>query len=343
VLHGQKPDPYHVWLSEIMLQQTTVGAVGPYYQKFLKRWPVIEKLARARREEILRMWAGLGYYRRAHLLHECAKTIMREYGGTFPQTEQELHALPGFGVYTAAAVGAIAFDKRANVVDGNIERVIARLFAIRTPLPKAKTALRAAAEGLLPDVRYGDYAQALMDLGATICTPRKPKCDLCPWSKACRAHALGIEENLPRRVKAGAKPVRRAIAFFAVNEKGEVLVRRRPERGLLGGMTEIPSSEWCEGTVPALAGVIKEAPLRARWKLLPGSVRHVFSHFELELAIAVGRIRRAAAGKSMRWVPLRRLSSEALPSVMRKVAGYAIAEASFRTVFSSAAKQTKEN
>ncbi len=313
---GAVADPYHVWLSEIMLQQTTVGAVGPYFRKFLNRWPTIRHLARASRDNILRMWAGLGYYRRAHLLHECAKTIVRDHDGEFPQTEAELKALPGFGPYTAAAVASIAFGGRANVVDGNVERVIARIHAVRTPLPQAKTELRALAETLLPDDRFGDYAQALMDLGATICTPRKPKCGLCPWNKSCRAHDLGIEESLPRRTKAKAKPVRRAIAFFAVNGKGEVLLRRRPKEGLLGGMMEIPSSQWREGAMPDLAEVAKQSPVRARWQLLPGFVSHTFTHFEFEIAVAVGHVARPVGGY---WVALERLNDEALPSVMRKI------------------------
>jgi len=323
-LPGQKANPYFVWLSEIMLQQTTVGAVGPYFQKFIRRWPVIEKLAKARRDDVLRMWAGLGYYRRAHLLHECAKTIVRDHGGSFPQTEAELRGLPGFGPYTAAAVAAIAFDQRANVVDGNVERVMARLFAMRDPLPGVKPRLRTAAAGLLPTARYGDYAQALMDLGATICTPRNPKCDLCPLYKNCRARALGIADQLPRRVKAKAKPVRRAVAFFAVDDKGRVLVRRRDKGGLLGGMIEIPGSEWREGALPELSSVQKEAPLKTRWKLLPGHIRHVFSHFELELAVALGRVGQVAAGKNSKWVPPERLDAEALPSVMRKIVRHAI-------------------
>jgi A/G-specific adenine glycosylase len=317
---GATPDPYHVWLSEIMLQQTTVGAVGPYFRKFLNRWPTLRHLARAKRGDVLRMWAGLGYYRRAHLLHGCAKKILRDHEGAFPENENELRELPGFGPYTAAAVAAIAFDRRANVVDGNVERVIARLYAVRTPLPKAKTRLRELAADLVPDARFGDYAQALMDLGATICTPRKPKCALCPWNKACRAHALGLEKKLPRRIKALAKPVRRAIAFFALNDKGEVLLRQRPKKGLLGGMMEIPSSAWREAAMPKLKAAAKEAPVPANWRLLPGFARHVFSHFAFEVAVAVARIARPAKGH---WVPLARLDREALPSVMRKIVRHA--------------------
>ena len=322
-LPGAVIDPYRVWLSEVMLQQTTVGAVGPYFHKFVTRWPSVQKLAKAPRGEVLKMWAGLGYYRRAHLLHDCAKLISRDYGGRFPETEDELRALPGFGPYTAAAVAAIAFDKRANVVDGNVERVVARLFAIRTPLPQAKSRLREAAATLLPEARYGDYAQALMDLGATICTPRNPKCGLCPLNKSCRAHVLGIEDKLPRRVKTKTKPVRRAIAFFLVNKKGDVLLRQRPRQGLLGGMMEIPGSAWREGNLPDLADVLDEAPVRIKWRLLPGTVRHVFSHFELEVRVAAGKIGRPATVKNGQWIPASRLDEEALPSVMRKIADHA--------------------
>ncbi len=320
-LHGMAPNPYHVWLSEIMLQQTTVAVVAPYFQKFIKRWPTIQHLAKAPLEQVMQMWAGLGYYRRAHLLHDCARKICADHGGQFPETESELLELPGFGPYTAAADGAIAFNLRTNVVDGNVERVMARIFAIRTALPRAKAKLRAMAATLLPSSRYGDYAQALMDLGATICTPRNPKCGLCPWNKACQARALGIEDKLPRRIKAQAKPVRRAVAFVLINKKNEILLRQRSKGGLLGGMMEVPSSAWREGEMPTLRQAQKEAPAKLKWKLLSGKVKHVFSHFELELGVAVGAATRATAGK---WVSLDDLDGEALPSVMRKIIRYAI-------------------
>ncbi len=240
------PDPYHVWLSEVMLQQTTVATVGPYYRKFLTRWPTIHKLAKASIEEVRQMWAGLGYYRRAQSLHECAKIISRDYDGQFPQTEAELLTLPGFGPYTAAAVASKAVDQRANFVDGNVDRVVARLFAIRMPLPQAKKEIREKAAELLPSRRFGDYAQALMDLGSIICTPRNPKCGSCPVAKSCQALALDITDQLPRRMKAKDKPVRRAIAFVLTNNKGDILLRQRPDKGLLGGMMEVPSSGWHE-------------------------------------------------------------------------------------------------
>ena len=327
-LPGVIPDPYRVWLSEIMLQQTTVAAVGPYFQKFLRRWPTIRHLAKASIDEVRQMWAGLGYYRRAQSLHECAVTICADYDGQFPESEAELLELPGFGPYTAAAVTTIAFGQRANVVDGNVERVMARIFAIETPLPKAKAEIREMAKGLLPSERHGDYAQALMDLGATICTPRNPKCGLCPWAKSCRARAMGLAEKLPRRTKAKAKPVRRAIAFVLTNSEGKILLRQRPKQGLLGGMMEVPSSPWAEGVwpegdEPASAHIRKHAPVAARWRLLPGKVKHVFSHFELELVVATAT-KPAARGISGVWVAPGQLKEQALPSIMLKIARHAL-------------------
>ncbi|MDX2027834.1 MAG: A/G-specific adenine glycosylase [Alphaproteobacteria bacterium] len=320
-LPGTVADPYHVWLSEIMLQQTTVAAVGPYYQKFLKRWPTLQHLAKARLNDVMQMWVGLGYYRRARSLHECARVICKKYGGQFPETEVELLKLPGFGPYTAAAVASIAFNRRANVVDGNVERVVARIFAIRQALPQAKAAIRAAAATLLPDERPGDYAQALMDLGATICTPRNPKCGLCPWMQNCQAYVLGIADKLPRRMKAKPKPIRRAVAFVLTNKKGEVFLRRRPKKGLLGGMMEVPSSAWRERPMPTLARARKEAPAALHWKLLPGHVKHVFSHFELQIAVAVGRTAKPVKGQ---WVSPTCLGKTALPSVMQKIVCHAL-------------------
>jgi len=320
-LAGVTQDPYRVWLSEIMLQQTTVAAVGPYFQKFIKRWPTIRHLAKAPVDQVLQMWAGLGYYRRAHLLHACAQRIAADYRGQFPESEAELLELPGFGPYTAAAVAAIAFGQRANVVDGNVERVMARLFALQTPLPKVKVEIRAVAATLLPEARYGDYAQALMDLGATICTPRRPKCGICPLNKDCRAHALGIEEKLPQKIRVEKKPVRRAMAFVLINKKNQVLLRQRSKQGLLGGMMEIPSSVWQEGKMPQLTEVQRQAPAKTKWQILPGKVKHIFSHFELELAVAVGIAPKAVPGK---WVGLSRLEDEALPSVMHKIVRHAV-------------------
>jgi A/G-specific adenine glycosylase len=320
-LAGQKTDPYRVWLSEIMLQQTTVAAVGPYFQKFIKRWPSLNHLAAASQDDILRMWAGLGYYRRARMLYQCALYVHDKYGGLFPDTEEALLELPGFGPYTAAAVAAIAFDRSANVVDGNVERIMARLFAIQDPLPKAKIKLRAAAATLVPQKRCGDYAQALMDLGATICTPRSPKCALCPWQKSCKAHAFGIEEQLPKRVRKKMRPVRRAIAFVIQNKKDEVLLRQRPANGLLASMMEVPSTPWTESEMPSLSQALKYAPFKAKWNLRPGLVFHVFSHFTLEVAVAVAVTNKTLEG---RWIASNRLDDEALPSVMKKIVHYGL-------------------
>lgn len=303
-----------------MLQQTTVATVGPYFQKFIKRWPCVRTLARARREDVLREWAGLGYYRRAHALHEAAKKVCSGFDGHFPSTEDELRTLPGCGPYTAAAIVAIAFDRRANVVDGNVERVMARLFAVQEPLPKAKPLLKDLAASLLPRGRCGDYAQALMDLGATICTPRGPKCALCPLVKVCKAYKADLADALPLRKPKDTKPVRRAIAFFITNGKGSVLIRRRPVKGLLGGMMEIPTSDWRISPMPLLSGVRCQAPVRASWTMLPGMIRHVFSHFTLELSVAVATSSTRGKGK---WVMPSQLDREALPSVMRKIVRHA--------------------
>lgn len=310
-------NPYYVWLSEIMLQQTTVAAVGPYFQKFIKRWPQLHDLANSSLSDIMKMWAGLGYYRRARLLHDCAKELVYQNQGEFPQSESELLKLPGIGPYTAAAITAIAFNRRANVVDGNVERVVARLFAVREPIPKAKKTLRVLASMLLPTSRYGDYAQALMDLGATVCTPRNPNCKACPWNKACQGHQQGIADLLPQRIKASIKPVRRAIAFVLSNKKGQVYLRQRPNHGLLGGMMEIPSSEWCEAAMPDMKYALDQAPCKAHWTLRPGSIKHIFTHFELEIAVATALSSKKP--KVGRWVSLDELKNEALPSLMHKI------------------------
>ena len=239
---GVQPDPYRVWLSEIMLQQTTVAAVKPYFDAFIARWPDVAALATAPREEVMKTWAGLGYYARARNLHACAEAVMRDHGGRFPETAAGLKALPGIGEYTAAAVAAIAFDEPVAVVDGNIERVIARLFAIDTPLPAAKKEIRARQQEMTPQARAGDYAQAMMDLGAAICTPKRPACALCPLVEACVAHARGEEETYPVKAEKAVRPTRHGLAFVAIRADGAVLLRRRPDKGLLGGMAEVPEA-----------------------------------------------------------------------------------------------------
>jgi A/G-specific adenine glycosylase len=332
-LPGVAANPYRVWLSEVMLQQTTVAAVVPYFQKFIQRWPTVRALAAAKLDDIMKMWAGLGYYRRAQSLYACAQRIVADYGGEFPNSYDELLTLPGFGPYTAAAVTSIAFDRRANVVDGNVERVMARIFAIREPMPEAKPKLRTAAATLLPASRHGDYAQALMDLGATICTPRNPKCMICPWNKSCRARALGIQDQLPVRAKPKAKPVRRAIGFVLMTKQNEILLRQRGKTGLLADMMEVPSSAWLEQPMPLLKQVQKQAPVAAKWKMLSGEVRHVFTHFELQMQIAIAVVPKSTRVKPpLRWVPVRDLYDEALPSVMRKLTDFALRSASIKTI-----------
>ena len=241
---GVTPDPYRVWLSEIMLQQTTVKTVGPYYERFLARWPTVGALARAPLDDVLRLWAGLGYYARARNLHACARVVVDEYAGRFPNQPTMLLKLPGVGSYTAAAIAAIAFGEPATPVDGNVNRVIARLFAVETPPPASKATIQRLADGLRPPDRPGDFAQALMDLGATICTPTRPTCAACPWSDVCAAHARGDQDSFPRKVQRANGRLRRGAAFFVRREDGAVLVRTRAARGLLGGMTELPTSDW---------------------------------------------------------------------------------------------------
>ncbi len=318
---GERADPYRVWLSEIMLQQTTVATVAGYFAAFTARWPDLAALAAASLDEVLHAWQGLGYYARARNLHACARAVMARHGGRFPEDEAELRALPGIGDYTAAAVAAIAFDRRATPVDGNVERVMARLFAHAEPLPEAKPALRRLAATLTPASRAGDYAQAVMDLGATLCTPRKPKCILCPWREPCRARAEGIAEALPARRARSPKPLRRGVAFWAVRADGAVLLRKRPEKGLLGGMMEVPSTLWREAEWTEMEARAA-APVKARWRLLPGVVRHTFTHFHLELRVLAVTVRDGFSAGGQ-WVHLDDLPRQALPTLMKKVVAHA--------------------
>lgn len=319
---GVAADPYSVWLSEVMLQQTTVAAAGPYFRSFIARWPAVQDLASADLDEVLHAWQGLGYYARARNLHRCARVVSGEFGGRFPDTEEGLRSLPGVGAYTAAAIAAIAFGRCAVVVDGNVERVMARLFAVEGPLPEAKRALHELAARLTPDERPGDYAQAVMDLGATICTPRAPKCMLCPWSDDCAGRA--VAETLPRRAPRAERPTRRGVAFWITRTDGAVLLRRRPEKGLLGGMIEVPSTAWREGDLPSPVAARKESPLPAlNWRLLPGTVQHTFTHFHLEIAVLAGRVGRAAAPDAI-WSHPGDLGGQALPTVMKKIARHAL-------------------
>jgi A/G-specific adenine glycosylase len=326
---GSTSDPYRVWLSEIMLQQTTVKAVAPRYAAFLRRWPSVKALARAELGEVLAAWAGLGYYARARNLHACAREVVRVHGGRFPATEAELRTLPGIGAYTAAAIAAIAFDARATPVDGNVERVVARLFAVTTPLPSAKPEIKALAESLTPETRAGDFAQALMDLGAVICSPRRPDCRSCPLQSCCRALAAGLAAALPYREAKEARPTRRGTAFVAMRADGAVLLRTRPLKGLLGGMLEVPSSPWREGGAPE-AVADDHAPVATAWRVVPGLVEHTFTHFHLQLEVRRAEVgsdvalTAAALPECCRWVKPRDFGAAALPSVMRKVLAHAL-------------------
>jgi A/G-specific adenine glycosylase len=328
---GRKPDAYRVWLSEIMLQQTTVKAVIPYYEAFLARWPTVEALAAAKLDDVLAAWAGLGYYSRARNLHKCSQIVAGQCAGSFPQSEEELRELPGIGPYTAAAIAAIAFGARATPVDGNIERVVARLFAVRTPRPAAKEEIRRLARTLTPSRRAGDFAQAVMDLGASVCTPKRPSCLMCPLHSDCAAHALGLEAALPARAAKAERPVRLGLAFLALREDGHVLLRRRPEAGLLGGMLEVPSAEWGE-TLPPVNEALRAAPVRADWWAVPGVVAHTFTHFRLESLVyraivpADATLTFWADPGRCRWVAHRDLDRAAVPSVMRKIIAHGLRE-----------------
>ena len=313
------PEPYRVWLSEVMLQQTTVPAVKPYFETFLSRWPSVHDLAATPVEQVMEAWAGLGYYARARNLHKCAKAVSEQHGGIFPASEAGLLALPGIGPYTAAAIAAIAFDEPAAVLDGNIERVLARVFAIETPLPQARTELRKLAAQVTPQKRPGDFAQAMMDLGATVCTPKSPDCLLCPLQARCEAFKRGIAETLPRKAAKAARPVRHTIAFLLQRaDDGAVLLRRRPPKGLLGGMLEVPSTPWRD--TPWLAGeALSHAPLTLDWLPLNGAAAHVFTHFELRIAALLGRIDARSAGRlDGVW---QQPQEAALPTVMKKMLG----------------------
>jgi A/G-specific adenine glycosylase len=358
---GKIAEPYLVWLSEIMLQQTTVKAVVPYYTRFVTRFPSVTALAQADIEDVLRLWAGLGYYARARNLHACAKAVAAR--GAFPESEEDLLELPGIGPYTAAAIAAIAFDRKASPVDGNVERVVARLFAVEQELPNAKPAIRKLAAELTPACRPGDFAQAMMDLGATICTPKAPACGRCPFADSCAAHIRGDAEAFPRKKRRPEGRMRRGAAFVAIRADGHVLVRRRAVNGLLGGMTEVPTTEWRTDFVPALAiadapqfpglpppcpppagegksicslplagestkGARAAAPKashKVSWRRVPGVVTHVFTHFPLELIVLCAHLPKSAiAPEGMRWIGREDIPGAALPSVMRKVLAHAL-------------------
>jgi len=317
---GETPDPYRVWLSEVMLQQTTVAAVAPRFLRFLERWPNVGDLAAAADSDVMAEWAGLGYYARARNLLKCARAVAKEHGGRFPEREDDLLKLPGVGAYTAAAIAAIAFDRQATPVDGNIERVTARLFRIETPLPAGKAEIKARAVDITPTHRPGDFAQAMMDLGATVCLPRRPRCLACPLTAACAARKAGVEADLPARAPKPDKPLRQGVAYWIEREDGQVLLRRRAPKGLLGGMVELPSMGWSDDDAPTAVAAMSD-----EWEDLAEPVRHVFTHFRLELSVRMGCA--AAAGApppDCFWLPVDRLAEAGLPSVIAKAAKAAL-------------------
>jgi A/G-specific adenine glycosylase len=318
---GRRADPYRVWLSEIMLQQTTVATVGPYFDRFVARFPDLHALAAAPLDAVLHLWQGLGYYARARNLHACARAVVARNGGEFPDDPAALRALPGIGDYTAAAIAAIAFDQPLAAVDGNAERVVARLFAERTPLPAAKPRLRALAAALVPGARAGDFAQALMDLGATICTPRRPRCILCPWRQDCAAAASGIAEELPALAEKPERPLRYGVVFWLTRPDGAVLLRRRPEKGLLGGMIELQSTPW-RAEPWSEPAAIAEAPAAASWTALPGTVTHGFTHFRLELALLAGITTEPVPGI---WAKPAEFKDYAFPTLTKKLVNHVLA------------------
>lgn len=306
---GQIPNPYHVWLSEIMLQQTTVATVGSYFIKFIDRWPTIFDLANANRDDVMHEWAGLGYYARARNLHKCAQTVAKKYNGKFPQNEKLLQELPGIGPYSSASIRAIAFDKESNVVDGNIERIFARLYAINAPLQDAKKNLKELAGVITAkqEKRPGDYAQALMDIGATICTPKSPKCLICPISAYCQAKAENIQEELPTKKKKQPKPQKTGEVYWIKNEEGAVLFEKRGEKEMLGGMIGLPTSEW------------KKSKFLKKQENT--SIYHSFTHFDLKLTIVEQKHQKGLkmSEKDHFWVPYSEIEGLGVPTLFKKV------------------------
>lgn len=312
-LEGETPDPYRVWLSEVMLQQTTVAMARPYFEKFAGRWPSVKGLAAAEDGEVMAAWAGLGYYARARNLLACARKVAGEHEGRFPDTEDQLLKLPGIGRYTAAAIAAIAFGRRAGVVDGNVERVVARLFAVHEPLPAARARLRALADSITPAIECGDFAQAMMDLGATVCTPRNPDCGACPLANLCRARLEGRPEHYPVKLAKAEKPKRQGTAYW-LEHRGDVLLVRRPGKGLLGGMLALPSGGWS-----ASPAAEDGAPAATDWNEA-GAVDHVFTHFALSLRLLCAEAESRSEGI---WWPIERLGEAGLPTLFAKAAARA--------------------
>lgn len=314
---GHRPNPYHVWLSEIMLQQTTVVTVGPYFLKFISKWPAVEALAQASNDDVMAAWAGLGYYARARNLHKCAKVVATELNGQFPQDEKSLQELPGIGPYTAAAIASIAFDQPAVAVDGNVERVVSRMFAIREPLPLSKPVIREKAALLAKgNKKPGDFTQAFMELGATVCTPRKPKCGLCPWRADCAARVAGIAEDLPAKQEKRAKPVRYGKVFWITNGKGQFLIHKREEKGLYGSMYQLPTTEWISDK-PEAKKLKPPVPVTGV-AALNAEVRHSLTHFDLILEIWTGKSRSKKEFGNSAWISPEELEDYAIPSLMKK-------------------------
>ncbi|WP_093992673.1 A/G-specific adenine glycosylase [Flavimaricola marinus] len=309
---GQRPDPYRIWLSEVMLQQTTVAAVRDYFVKFTTLWPTVRDLAAAEDAEVMGAWAGLGYYARARNLLKCARAVVADHGGAFPTSRDGLLTLPGIGPYTASAIAAIAYDEAATVVDGNVERVMARLHDVHTPLPAAKPELTALATEHTPVERAGDYAQSVMDLGATICTPRNPACGICPLRDPCAARIAGTAPDLPRKTPKKLKPTRHGIAYVVRRDDGAWLLETRPPKGLLGGMLGWPGSDWGDDPAPA-------PPLEADWTTLPAQALHTFTHFHLKLTVQTATVGPEATANRGQFVAQDQFQPADLPTVMRKV------------------------
>ncbi len=320
-LLGVVPDPYHVWLSEIMLQQTTVQTVRPYFLKFLAQWPNVKALAAANDNDIMKAWAGLGYYSRARNLKKCAELVTSDFNGQFPDNEKTLKTLPGIGDYTAAAITAIGFDTHAAVVDGNIERVVARLERLETPLPAAKVPIKATMHAITPTTRPGDFAQAMMDLGATLCTPKKPTCSLCPLESDCKAAHSDDVERFPLKPPRKVRPVRRGAAYVAITANGSIWLRQRANSGLLAGMSEVPTSDWTARRDGALG--IEAAPFKGNWRET-GTIKHVFTHFELRLDVYRLDLPVEKPFDGGWWSSQADVFSEALPTVMKKAITAAI-------------------
>jgi A/G-specific adenine glycosylase len=314
---GVLPDPYRIWLSEVMLQQTTVAAVSAYFERFTARWPRVQDLAAAQDADVMAQWAGLGYYARARNLLKCARVVTEQHGGTFPRDHAALLALPGIGPYPAAAISSIAFDLPETVLDGNVERVMARLYDIHTPLPTAKPELMERAVALTPATRPGDYAQAVMDLGATVCTPKSPSCGLCPWRDPCLARARGTAAQLPKKTPKKPKPIRHGIAYVARRHDGAYLLETRPDKGLLGGMLGWPGSEWTDA--PA-----DKPPAKGIWTALPPEARHTITHFPLRLKSQIAYLPPETVPTRGAFLPAAKFDATDLPTVMRKA--FAIAD-----------------